>query len=69
MTAREAKRYSLNLATVAFLSVLFYVLLYLVPAVVHTLTQPPAEQSGYCPYTLYQQYHPTQFDIPEGVCK
>jgi hypothetical protein len=69
MAGQEAKRYSLNLATVAFLAVLFYVLLYLVPAVIHTLTQPPVEQNGQCPYSLYQQYHPTQFDIPAGSCR
>lgn len=51
------------------LAFIFYLFLYVIPALFHDALQLGVNQSGYCPYTLYQQYHPAEFNIPNGVCR
>jgi hypothetical protein len=55
--------------TVLALTVLAYLLLVCVPAVTHGMFDPPAQNNGYSPYTMFQRCHAAQFHIPDTGCQ
>jgi hypothetical protein len=69
MTTATLRRHAGYVAVTVGSSFLLYLFLYFLPAVAHTIYDQPAQQNGACPYTLYEQYHPTDFHLPADVCK